>query len=151
MKGDRQMARMEATVVIDRPIEDVFAYVMDASTWPNWEEGLLGAEKTSEGPVGKGTAFKGTSEMMGQKMEWTSDITEFEVNKQVGHSIISGPTSIQQTLTFEPADAGTRFSLVAEGETGGLFKLAQPLVNRTMRKQMEANLARLKEILESQG
>jgi uncharacterized membrane protein len=145
------MAKLEASVVIDRPVDEVFAYVMDASTWPKWEEGLPEAEQTSEGPVAQGTTFRGTSQMMGQEMEWTSEITEFETNEKVGHKITSGPMSIQQTLTFESADGGTRFNLVAEGETAGLFKVAQPLVNRTMRKQMEANLARLKEILESQS
>jgi uncharacterized membrane protein len=146
-----QMARMEASVVIDRPIEEVFAYVMDAASWPEWEEGLLEAEQTCEGPVGTGTAFRGTNQMMGQKIEWTSEITQYETNKQVGHKIISGPMSIQQTLTFEAADGGTRFSLEAEGETGGFFKVAEPLVNRMMKKQLEANLARLKDTLEAQA
>jgi uncharacterized membrane protein len=150
MRGDMEMAKMQASVVIDRPLAEVFAYVMDTSTWPKWEEGLLEAEQTSEAPVGTGTTFRGTNQMMGQKMEWTSEITEYEANKQVGHKIISGPMSVQQILTFDPADAGTRFTLVAEGDTGGFFKVAEPLVNRMMKKQMEGNLARLKDILESQ-
>ena len=145
------MTKMQATVVIGRPIEEVFAYVVNATTWPKWQEGLLETEQTSEGPVGSGTTFKGTNQMMGQKMEWTSEITELETNKKVGHKIISGSMSVQQTLTFEAADGGTKFNLVAEGETGGLFKMAEPLVNRMMKKQLEANLARLKEILESQA
>jgi uncharacterized membrane protein len=145
------MTKMQASVVIGRPIEEVFTYVVDAATWPKWQEGLLEAEQTSEGPVGSGTTFRGTNQMMGQKMEWTSEVTEFETNKKVGHRIISGPMSVQQALTFEAADGGTKFSLVAEGETGGFFKMAEPLVNRMMKKQLEANLARLKEILESQA
>jgi uncharacterized membrane protein len=149
MRGGIEMAKMEASVVIDRPIEEVLAYVTDASSWPKWEEGLLEAEQTSMGPVGAGTTFRGTNQFMGQKMEWTSEITEYEPNKKVGHKIISGPMSVQQTLTFELVDGGTKFSLVAEGETGGLFKVAEPIVNRMMKKQLEGNLARLKQILEA--
>ena len=143
------MAKMEASVVIDRPIDEVFAYVVDASSWPKWEEGLLEAEQTSQGPTGAGTTFKGINQFMGQKMEWTSEITEYETNKRVGHEIISGPMSVEQTLTFEPADGGTRFNLAAEGETGGFFKMAEPIVNRMMKKQLGGNLAKLKQILEA--
>jgi uncharacterized membrane protein len=141
--------KMEASVVINRSPDEVFGYVIDVATWPKWETGLLEAEQTSEGPVGQGTTFKGLNEMMGRKMEWTSEITEYEANKKVGHKILSGPMSVEQTLTFEPAQDGTRFTLVAEGETGGFFKMAEPLLNRTMKKQLEGNLATLKQILEA--
>jgi len=140
---------MEASVGIDRPLEEVFAYVMDVGTWPKWEAGLLEAEQTSEGPIGIGTTFQGLNEFMGRKMEWASEITEYEPNKRAAQKMISGPISGEQTLTFEPADGGTRFSLAAEGETGGFFKVAEPLVNRMMKKQMEGNLAKLKQILEA--
>ena len=30
------MARMEASVVINRPVEEVFAYLMDVNNWPEW-------------------------------------------------------------------------------------------------------------------
>jgi len=33
--------------------------------------------------------------------------------------------------------------------TGGIFKLAEPVVNRMMQRQLESNLANLKDILEA--
>ena len=59
--------------------------------------------------------------------------------------------SIEQSLTFEPVEGGTRLTMVGEAETGGFFKLAEPVVNRMMQRQLEGNIANLKDILEAQA
>jgi uncharacterized protein YndB with AHSA1/START domain len=150
MKGDIEMARMEASVVINRPVEEVFAYVIDINNWSQWM-GFSGAEQTSEGPVGVGTTFKGVSEFMGRREEWTSEVTGYEPNRKVGMDMIWGPMSMDETLTFEPVEGGTRYTQVGEGETGGVFKVAGPILNRMMKKQLEDSLAKLKEILDAQA
>jgi uncharacterized protein YndB with AHSA1/START domain len=142
------MARMEASVVINRPIDEVFAYVMDVGNWTEWA-GLPEAERTSEGPVGVGTTFQGVSQFLGQRGEWTSEVTEYEPNRKMEQKITWGPMSIQQSVTCEPVEGGTRFTMVSKGETGGIFKLAEPVVNRMMQRQLESNLANLKDILEA--
>ena len=143
------MAKVEGSVVINRPIEDVFAYLAVVGNWPQWNTGMEEAEQTSEGPAGVGTKCRGVNVFMGQRMEWTSEITVFELNKKVEQKIISGPMSVEQSVTVEAVEGGTKLTLAGEGETGGLFKLAEPVVNRNMKKQMEGNLASLKEILEA--
>lgn len=143
------MARIETSVVINRPIDEVFAYLNDVRNWPQWNSTLPELEQTSEGPAGVGTTYRGVSQFLGQRMQWTSEITEYEPNRKVKQKIISGPMSIEQSLTFEPVEGGTRFTIAGEGEFGGVFKLAQPVVNRRMKKESEANLAKLKDILEA--
>jgi hypothetical protein len=41
--------------------------------------------------------------------------------------------------------------MVGEAEAGGFFKLAEPVVNRMMQRQLEGNIANLKDILEAQA
>src|SRR5687767_14450839 len=53
-------------------------------------------------------------------------------------SIISGPIPGSGCYLFEPAEGGTRFTQRLEAEIGGFFKLAEPLVGRTIRRQMDA-------------
>jgi hypothetical protein len=43
----------------------------------------------------------------------------------------------------------TRVLQVAEGESGGFFRLADPIIARTLRKQLQADLETLKTMLES--
>jgi uncharacterized membrane protein len=143
------MARIETSVVINRPIDEVFAYINDVRNWPQWNSTLPEAEQTSEGPVAVGSTFRGVSQFLGQRMEWTSEVTEYEPNRKLKQKITSGPMWMEQSLTFEPVEGGTRFTMLGEGEFGGLFKLAQPVVNRRMKKESEANLAKLKDILEA--
>jgi uncharacterized protein YndB with AHSA1/START domain len=145
------MARMEGSVVINRPVDEVFAYVADVRNWPQWNSSMQEGEQTSTGPVGVGTTCQGVSQFLGRRMEWTSEITEYEPNRKMGQKITSGPMSIEQSLTLVPVEDGTRFTLVGEGEMGGFFKLADPIVNRAMQRQMEGNLANLKDILEAQA
>jgi uncharacterized membrane protein len=142
---------MEARVVINRQVDEVFAYVADVGKWPQWYTGMLEGEQTSEGPMGVGSTFRGVNQFLGRRMEWTSEVTGYEPNRKIGQKITSGPMSVEQSLTFEPVEGGTRFTLTGEGETGGLFKLAEPIVNRTMQRQMEGDLANLKDILEGEA
>jgi len=51
-------------MVIGRPVEEVFAYVMDVSNWPKWNTYLLEVAKTSKGPLGVGTTFRGVSQFL---------------------------------------------------------------------------------------
>jgi uncharacterized membrane protein len=143
------MAKMHSSIVIARPAEEVFAYLNDIKNWPKWNSTMLEAEQTSEGPVAVGTTFRGKSQALGQLMEWSSEITAYEPNRKMEQTLKSGPMLLRQILSFEPVEDGTRFTIIAEGQTGGLFKLAEPLMNRQMQKQMEENFTKLKAILES--
>jgi len=51
------MARIEATVDIECPVDKVFTYVEDAKSWPKWHLSMLEADQTSPGKVGVGTTF----------------------------------------------------------------------------------------------
>jgi hypothetical protein len=54
---------------------------------------------------------------------------------------------VRQTL--EPVDTGTTIDVVIEGEPGGFFKLAEPLVERAVARELAHNLETLKDVLES--
>ena len=52
------MAKIEANVIIDRPVEDVWSFMLDVSSLPKWIPGNLEGKVTSEGPIGMGTRFR---------------------------------------------------------------------------------------------
>ncbi len=95
-----------------------------------------------------GTTLRGASEVMGRIMEWSSEIVEYEPNKKVAQKMRVGPTEVEASWVFESVEGDTRLTMRSEGETSGLFKIAGPLVDRAVRKQIEENLARLKAVLE---
>jgi hypothetical protein len=61
---------------------------------------------------------------------------------------IRGSFLISGAYSFAQAEGGTAVTFDLQGEPGGFFKLAEPLLARMMQRQWDANLANLKDILE---
>lgn len=52
------MVKFEESVVIERPLEQVFAFVSDPRNDTEWSEEIAEVRQTSEGPLGVGTSFR---------------------------------------------------------------------------------------------
>jgi len=144
--------REEHTVVIERPVEEVFAFATDPNNDTLWQSTSLETEQTSEGPVGVGTTFLNTTKFLGRRIESTYEITENEPPHKQCIRITSGPIPGSGCYLFEPTDDGsTRFTQTFEAEVGGFFRLAEPLVGRAIRRQQEVDMATLKDLLEAEG
>jgi uncharacterized protein YndB with AHSA1/START domain len=142
--------REEHTIVIERPIEEVFAFTTDPHNESLWQSTSLETEQTSEGEVGVGTTFRNTTKFLGRRIESTYQITENDPPHKQCVRIISGPLPGAACYFYELADGGsTRFRQIFETEVGGFFKLAEPLVARAIRRQMETDMATLKDLLEA--
>jgi uncharacterized protein YndB with AHSA1/START domain len=146
------MIKIETSIVINRPVEEVFEYMSNAKNNPQWQSGAQEVIKTSEGPIGVGTAYKSVNRLLGRRLEATVEFTAYEPNKRVAGKVTSGPVPFRFENIFEPTeDGGTKVMNSGEGEPGGFFKLAEPLVGRMVQRQVEANFANLKDMLEAQG
>jgi len=146
-----EMARIEASVVINRPLKEVADYMYDVKNWPEWQTGVLEAERTKETPEVVGSTYRGVNLFLGQRMEWTAEQTAFEPYKSGTTRIVTGPQVIDETTTYEEVEGGTKVTVVGEGEPApGLFRLAGPVVVRIFGRQVQRNLDLLKEILEAE-
>ena len=56
---------MEVSVVIRRPVEDVFAYLAKTENETEWQTGLIESKVISGGPVGVGSTGQDTRKSMG--------------------------------------------------------------------------------------
>jgi uncharacterized membrane protein len=145
------MAVIKETVEIKCPADKVFAYAADAKSWPKWHLSMLEANQTSSGQLGIGTTFGGVNKVMGRRMPWTSKVTEYIANKKWCETISSGSTLIEEQITFDPIEGGTKFTEVYDMKVGGFLKLLSPMVKSSMQKEMKTNLSRLKSILEAKA
>jgi len=144
------MARIEESVDIKQPVEKVFAYQTEAKNWPKWWSFIPEAEQTSQGPMGVGTTFKGTSRLLGLRMKWVGKTTEYELNRKWAKNITTGSIVIEERPTFDPIEMGTRLTIVFDIKVGGLMKLFSPMIVSSMRKETKKSLSNLKSILEAQ-
>ena len=144
------MAIIEESIEIKRPVDKVFAYQTEAKAWPKWQSFIMEAEQTSQGHIGVGTTFRGTNRMMGLSMRWTAKATEYEPNRKWAKNITAGSMIIEEHMTFDPIEIGTRFTIVYDMKMGGFLKLFSPMVVSSMRKETKKGLSNLKSILEAQ-
>jgi uncharacterized membrane protein len=145
------MPRIEESVEIKRPIDKVFAYTIDAKSWPKWSSILPEAEQTSQGPVSVGTTFKGTVHMMGLSMKWTAKATECEPTKRFGKNITSSGMIVEQHNTYESMEGRVKLTIVYNMKVRGIFKLFSPMLTSSMRKELKKSLSNLKGVLEAQA
>jgi uncharacterized protein YndB with AHSA1/START domain len=145
------MARIEERVDIKRPVDRVFAYTTDASSWPRWQSVIVEAAQTSEGPFGTGATFEGTNHMMGRTMRWTAKAGEYEPNRSWGKRIVSDGMTIEEHLKFEPTEGGTSFTLVYDMTASGFLKLLSPVIAGYIRRETKKSLGNLKRILEAEA
>lgn len=142
------MIEVETSVLIDRPLPEVFTYVTNFENDPNWIKEAVDSEKTSPGPIGVGTTFSNTVQFLGRRFENKFQIVEYEPNQRLVAKILSGPILFEMTETFESVNGSTRLTIVDQVDPKGFFKLAQPLMGRELKKAWDNNLSQLKIVLE---
>jgi uncharacterized protein YndB with AHSA1/START domain len=140
------MASVSASVTINQPVEKVFSYVTDVANHKAWQAGILDAKITPEGPVGVGSVYQYTSEVMGHKMQTQLQVSEFEANRRWSITTTGVPTPVQTVYQFEPAGDGTSLTISME-LSGGYPPAAEPMVKAQMQKSMDEQAARIKQMV----
>lgn len=135
------------SVVINRPIEEVFAYCDDTANTPQWQEGV--DESYQDGPSQVGVISTEVRHVMGQRMESQLQLTEYDPPYHIAFQVIKGPVPFAGVQTFEEVPGGTRVSFTLEGEPGGFFKIAAGMLEKSVQKDVERDFGNLKRILES--
>ena len=142
-----RIVRVDGSIVINRTPDEVFAYATDPAHTPEWQSSAL--ETSVDGPVQAGASGKEVRKFLGRRMESTMKIEAFEPPRRFALQVTSGPVPFHVEQTVEPEGTGSLVSVTIEGEPGGFFKLAEPLVERAVRRELEGNFATLKDILEA--
>jgi hypothetical protein len=137
-------------VVIDRPVEEVFAFMADIENWARLQPSLRKSNQSSGGPMKVGDTFRQAIEIPGQQIELLGEVIEYEKDDRLSFEYSWDQLSLGISLIFEPLDGSTRLTARGEGRMGGLFALFEPLVNGEINAQLKTNLNDLKNLLESQ-
>ena len=141
------MGAIFVSVVVRRPIADVFAFAADARNNPLWQSGagLKEVRQAPEDAVGVGTRITDVWRCMGHTTESITEVTEYEPNTRYTRRLIGGPGPIARgTHVFEPVAGGTRWTFSAQVEAGGVVAIAVPLLARALKRGFAAGMAEAK-------
>ncbi len=142
------MKPAEQSIVIDRPIAEVFAFVTDQRNTPQWQAGLVEVRPLAEGLPGVGKRYALVRKFMGRRMEAVNEYLRYETDKLVTFKTISGP-EVEASYLFEPVENGTRVTSRVRLQIPGVMGLFDPLIGMNLRREMRTALPALKALLES--
>jgi hypothetical protein len=145
------MIQVEASVIIQRPSEEVFAYLANFENNPKWQSGMQEATFTSEGPLRVGSTYAQVAKFLGRRIESTFEVIVYEPNHLVKATSTSGSFPITFTRIVEPIPGGTQVRAIIEGDASCFFKLAEPFLARMVQRSVDGDYAILKKVLEAQG
>ena len=146
------MDNFEATVSIDRPIEQVFDFLVDGENDKKFSPRVLEIGKKTDGPIRVGTVYASTVKDFGMKTE-----REFELD------VVERPTRIRwRELSKAPVTVpeggydlvaegtGTKVTLFNELEGRGLGTLIKGFALRAARKSADGMVQSIKATIESE-
>jgi uncharacterized protein YndB with AHSA1/START domain len=144
------MIKTEVTVIIQRPIEEVFAYVTDVGNFPQWAGAVVvESRQTSPGPMGVGTTFTQVNRFLVLRFTSQFTVKVYRPPTEWVYQTTAGLFQFTGHYTFAPVAEGTRFISRDRAVPGGILKLFAPLLQGTSQHQVEGNLAKLKGILDA--
>ena len=125
-----------ATVVIDRPIDEVFAFLADGENDRKFSPRVLEIAKTTDGPPGVGTVYASTVKDAGMKTKREFEVTEFVPPTRIRWSERSKNlvTAPEGGYDLAPEGTGTRVTIYNVLEGHGVGKLIAPLALRSARR-----------------
>ena len=141
--------RLEATILINKPSEDIFAFLNNPENHTKFVPGMVEFKKTSPGPFEQvGTSIQGVRRFLGQRMELPYEITEFRRGTELGMKGAMGPISFKDGYILESMGPRTQVKFWLEFTLTGLMKLTQPLFALVGKAHANETLANLKKAVE---
>ena len=140
------MVRIELTIDVARPAEEVFAHLVDLDRIPEWQESAV--ESRADEPLAEGVRIFECRRALGREVHSELEVTEFDRPRRLMLKTVNGPVRFTVDHRLAEADGGTRLTVVAEGKAGGLMRLGEPMLARTVEAEMRKDFERLKELLE---
>jgi hypothetical protein len=89
------MEGFELSIVLDRPIEEVFGFLTNLENDLKWRREWVEAVKTSEGPIGIDSTFRLVGEFLGRKIPTTYEVIEYEPNRSAAMPLLAGSVKRQ--------------------------------------------------------
>jgi len=145
------MSAIVVSTEVERPAAEVFAYATDPTRFSQWQQGVVEGRMDHDGPPVVGARCLTTRRIGGANRPATSEVVHVDPPRTWGVRGIDGPIRAVVDVTVAPvSDSRSRLTISVDFVGHGIGKVLVPLVVRGQtRKEMPANLAALKQRLET--
>lgn len=142
------ITRVIVETTIDRPREEVAAYVVDWRNDLSWIGALTESTLLTEPPVGVGSRVRRVASFLGKRIEYVNEVVEHEPGARLAMRSVQAPFTMTVVYEFGDAPGGTLVRIRTEGDASGFYRLAGTLLSRVVKRSIAADLGRLKTTLE---
>jgi len=145
------MIEINEEIVVEKPVEEVFAFVSDPANTPRYQPDIVASRIETPGPVRLGTRFNETMKMGPWKMDSSCEVVAFERPRNVTFAATGRTLHYRCQFLFEPVPQGTRIRIAGVARLQGWWRLMEPMMRAGMRKAVPQQLARMRACLHGGG
>ncbi|MGM9474240.1 SRPBCC family protein [Pseudarthrobacter sp. YS3] len=138
------MTTIKGSILIRRPVEEVFDFVADERNEPAYNPQLRSVEKTTPGPIGAGTLWHVVATSGKRSTPFALEVTKYTRPSRLESMTRMATADINGALTFVPDASGTRMSWSWDLGLKGMLKLATPPFAAVGRRQEQRIWSSLK-------
>ena len=143
------MIHIISSTFIQQPINRVFDFISKPENDFQWQYETLSSSQTSEGIITVGSSFRSTGHLMGNRIQSTFEVTEYEPNKRYGFKSLSGPLQSVTSYSLDISKRYTQVKISTQANVINKLDFNENILEKKMKRQIKENLAMLKSILES--
>jgi uncharacterized membrane protein len=142
------MITIRVSTYIQRPIDDVYAYLGCYENDVHWRTGVVAMKQSLPGTAMTGMKIWEVIALMGRKAILTAEIIAAEPNRRTAFRSVDGPVKARGLRLFETHSGGTHFTYKLSLKANGMMDLLLPVVGYVFRRQLTKDLLKLKQQLE---
>jgi len=143
------MPHLEESIVINRPPEEVWAFMTEMFNAPRMRPGFLGWRRTSPGPLEVGSTMQGRMVILGMEARLNARFVEWDPPRGWVVTITGRPFRSTDRVTLEGIGNATRIVRSSEFEVQPAFKLLSWIAIPLAMRQNRAVFENAKRLLES--
>ncbi len=137
------------TIEIARPRKEVFAFATDPGNATAWYKNIKAVEWETPPPAVVGSRIRFRAQFLGRTLDYTYEVRQIDPGRRFVMATAQGPFPMETTYACDDvADGTTTLTLRNRGEPSGFAAVTAPVMALAMRRANQADLNRLKAILE---
>ena len=133
-------------IVIERPPEDVFAFLADPENDLQWRSGVLDMKRVAGSGIGARYA-QGVRGPGGRRVPADIEITELRPGEVIAFATLTGPVRPRGRYVLSAVNDGTHVRFELKADVKGLKRAMSPMVQKAMNNEV-GQLERLKRTIE---
>jgi uncharacterized protein YndB with AHSA1/START domain len=143
------MIRIERSVAIAAPPDEVFAVVTDLSTHPEWRPSVREFRTADGGPPAVGSEIVEVVRFAGRDVRMRYRVTELEPPRAFAAGYVAGPIEVAIRFDVAPTETGARAVFTCDTERPRIARVVPfPFFGALMGRYMDDELGRLRDLVE---